>query len=118
MKKLIEDLMGKPLSEIQELYNNRDIEAVRRRARMYHDKALQESIKKVEAARAENVKLEPRRMTAEEKDALLKTYPSRLSRRTSSPRSTSARTRAKRSRWSCAALLEGTVRVSRAATST
>ncbi len=24
---LIEDLMGKPLSEIQELYNNRDIEA-------------------------------------------------------------------------------------------
>ena len=26
-EKLIEDLMGKPLSEIQELYNNRDIEA-------------------------------------------------------------------------------------------
>ena len=27
LEKLIEDLMGKPLSEIQELYNNRDIEA-------------------------------------------------------------------------------------------
>jgi hypothetical protein len=26
-EKLIEDLMGKPLSKIQELYNNRDIEA-------------------------------------------------------------------------------------------
>lgn len=25
-EKLIEDLMGKPLAEIQELYNNRDIE--------------------------------------------------------------------------------------------
>ena len=35
---------------------------------MYQDKALQESIKKVEAARAENVKLNPRRMTAEEKN--------------------------------------------------
>ena len=41
---------------------------------MYQDKALQESIKKVEAARAENVKLNPRRMTAEEKDILLKTF--------------------------------------------
>lgn len=35
---------------------------------------LQESIKKVEAKRAENAKLEPRRMTAEEKDKLLATY--------------------------------------------
>ncbi len=33
-----------------------------------------ESMKKVEAARAENVAMEPRRMTAEEKDLLLKTY--------------------------------------------
>ena len=41
---------------------------------MYQDKALQESIRKVEAARAENVKLNPRRMTAEEKDVLLKTF--------------------------------------------
>ena len=41
---------------------------------MYQDKALQESSKKVEAARAENVKLNPRRMTAEEKDVLLKTF--------------------------------------------
>lgn len=32
------------------------------------------SIKKVEAAREENAKLEPRRMTAEEKDTLLATY--------------------------------------------
>ena len=32
------------------------------------------SIKKVEAAREENTKLEPRRMTAEEKDTLLATY--------------------------------------------
>lgn len=35
---------------------------------------LQESIKKVEANRAENAKLEPRRMTAEEKETLLATY--------------------------------------------
>ncbi len=40
---------------------------------MYTGKML-ESMKKVEAARAENVVLEPRRMTAEEKDLLLKTY--------------------------------------------
>ena len=33
-----------------------------------------ESMKKVEAARAVNVTLDPRRMTAEEKDTLLKTY--------------------------------------------
>ena len=41
---------------------------------MYHDAFMQESIKKVEAAREANMKLDPRRMTAEEKDALLKTY--------------------------------------------
>ncbi len=41
---------------------------------MYLDPVMQESIKKVEAARAENIKLDPRRMTAEEKDELLRTY--------------------------------------------
>ena len=41
---------------------------------MYPDLHMQESIKKVEAARAENVKLDPRRMTAEEKETLLATY--------------------------------------------
>ena len=41
---------------------------------MYQDKFMQESIKKVEAARETNMKLDPRRMTAEEKDTLLKTY--------------------------------------------
>ena len=41
---------------------------------MYHDKFMQDSIKKVEAAREANMKLDPRRMTAEEKDTLLKTY--------------------------------------------
>jgi len=41
---------------------------------MYPDLIMQESIKKVEAARAENVKLDPRRMTAEEKETLLATY--------------------------------------------
>lgn len=41
---------------------------------MYSDLTMQESIKKVEAARAENVKLDPRRMTAEEKEQLLATY--------------------------------------------
>ncbi len=41
---------------------------------MYQDPIIQESLKKVEAARSENVKRVPRRMTAEEKDALLKTY--------------------------------------------
>ncbi|MFA6948450.1 MAG: FAD-dependent oxidoreductase [Eubacteriales bacterium] len=35
---------------------------------------ITESIKKVEAARAANASLEPRRMTADEKDALLATY--------------------------------------------
>ena len=33
-----------------------------------------ESVKKVEATRAERMKTEPRRMTAEEKDALLRQY--------------------------------------------
>ena len=33
-----------------------------------------ESIRKVEATRAERMGMEPRRMTAEEKDALLKAY--------------------------------------------
>lgn len=41
---------------------------------MYHDPIMQESIRKVEAAREANMKLNPRRMTAEEKDTLLKTY--------------------------------------------
>ena len=41
---------------------------------MYHDTIMQESIRKVEAAREANMKLDPRRMTAEEKDVLLKTY--------------------------------------------
>ena len=41
---------------------------------MYLDPKMQESIKKVEAAREANIKLDPRRMTAEEKDVLLKTY--------------------------------------------
>ncbi len=40
---------------------------------MYTEEML-ESIKLVEAARAENAAMEPRRMTAEEKDTLLKTY--------------------------------------------
>ncbi len=35
---------------------------------------MQESIKKVEAARAANAAMEPKRMTADEKSALLKTY--------------------------------------------
>ena len=40
---------------------------------MYTQEML-ESIKKVEAAREANAAMEPRRMTAEEKDELLKTY--------------------------------------------
>ena len=39
---------------------------------MYTDPKIQESIRKVEAARAENVKLSPARMSAEEKENLLK----------------------------------------------
>ena len=39
-----------------------------------YTKEMLESLKKVEAARAVNVTLDPRRMTAEEKDTLLKTY--------------------------------------------
>lgn len=41
---------------------------------MYQDKMILESLKKVEAARAENVKLNPRRMSAEEKEQLLAAY--------------------------------------------
>ena len=41
---------------------------------MYLDPVIQASAEKVAAARTENVKLDPRRMTAEEKDQLLKTY--------------------------------------------
>jgi len=41
---------------------------------MYLDPKMQESIKKVELAREKNITLSPRRMTAEEKEELLKTY--------------------------------------------
>ena len=41
---------------------------------MYYDPIMLESIKKVEAAREANIRMDPRRMTAEEKDILLKTY--------------------------------------------
>ena len=41
---------------------------------MYQDKMILESLKRVEAARAENVKLNPRRMSAEEKEQLLAAY--------------------------------------------
>jgi len=41
---------------------------------MYFDPVMLESIKKVEAAREANIHTDPRRMTAEEKDVLLKTY--------------------------------------------
>mgnify|MGYP006991641181 CR=1 FL=1 len=46
---------------------------------MYQDKNILESMKLVEAARAENVKLNPRRMTAEEKDqVLLENHPDHI----------------------------------------
>ena len=41
---------------------------------MYQDPVMRESVARVEAARAANVKLDPRRMTAEEKDQLLEEY--------------------------------------------
>lgn len=41
---------------------------------MYLDPVIQASAEKVAAARAENIKLDPRRMTAEEKEQLLRTY--------------------------------------------
>ncbi len=41
---------------------------------MYLDPKMQASIRKVEAAREANMKLDPRRMSAQEKDDLLKTY--------------------------------------------
>ena len=41
---------------------------------MYHDKQIVESMRLVEAARAENVRLNPRRMTAEEKEQLLAAF--------------------------------------------
>ena len=39
---------------------------------MYQDEKMRESIRRVEAAREANLRLDPRRMTAAEKDALLK----------------------------------------------
>ena len=42
---------------------------------MVFTQEMLESMKKVEAAREHNLALEPRRMTAEEKDALLAEYP-------------------------------------------
>lgn len=41
---------------------------------MYLDPKMNESIRKVEAAREANMKMDPRRMTAEEKENLLKTF--------------------------------------------
>ncbi|MCD7755466.1 MAG: succinate dehydrogenase/fumarate reductase flavoprotein subunit, partial [Firmicutes bacterium] len=41
---------------------------------MYTDPILQSSAEKVASAREANLRLDPRRMTAEEKDILLKTY--------------------------------------------
>ena len=41
---------------------------------MYLDPKMNESIRKVESAREANMKLDPRRMTAEEKENLLKTF--------------------------------------------
>ena len=41
---------------------------------MYQDPNMLASIRKVEAAREENIKLDPRRMTAEEKETLLKKF--------------------------------------------
>ena len=41
---------------------------------MYQDSNMLASIRKVEAAREENAKLDPRRMTAEEKETLLKKF--------------------------------------------
>ena len=41
---------------------------------MYQDPNMLASIRKVEAAREENIKLDPRRMTADEKDALLRKF--------------------------------------------
>ena len=41
---------------------------------MYQDPIMRVSAEKVAAARADNVKLDPRRMTAEEKEQLLKAY--------------------------------------------
>ena len=41
---------------------------------MYHDEKMLESIRKVEANREKNTTLEPRRMTAEEKETLLATF--------------------------------------------
>ena len=46
---------------------------------MIFTQEMLQSMKKVEAAREANIALEPRRMTAEEKDALLAELPSRLS---------------------------------------
>ena len=41
---------------------------------MYSDEKIRASLGKVEAAREQNIRLNPPRMTAEEKDALLKAY--------------------------------------------
>ena len=66
---------------------------------MYTDPKILESIRKVEAARAENVKLNPARMSAEEKEVLLRTFHPDY-RVTSSRPFASAPTRAARCRSS------------------
>ena len=64
---------------------------------MYTEEML-ESIKKVEAKRAENAAMEPRRMTAEEKDQVLKENHPDYRRRSVLTCCLLVRTRAKRLR--------------------
>ena len=91
--------MEKPLDEIKELYNHREIGKVRRTHIMYQDSNMLASIRKVEAAREENAKLDPPphdgggKGHAAGKNSIPTTAPNSL------PNCASAPTRAKRFRW-------------------
>ena len=69
---LIEQIMQKPIEEMKELYNTREIE--NKEGVFMFTPEMMESVKKVEATRDKRMGMEPRRMTADEKDALLKAF--------------------------------------------
>ena len=79
---LLEDVAAKPIEELKELYNHREIESdqtaptdeeIKEAGNMFTPEMLA-SAKKVEATRAQRIGMEPKRMTAEEKHNLLREF--------------------------------------------
>ena len=72
---MIEKIMQKPITEMQELYNSREIEKQEGVKHVCTISRKYDGIhQKVEATRAQRMATEPRRLTAEEKDALLEKF--------------------------------------------